>query len=181
MKHFWSILCKVFVVILCVGSLSAMGSATDVNAATKTVKGSVWVNGTNVNVRENPDTKSKSLGKVNTGEELKLYENRSDGWSCVDYKGSEAYIKSEFLSGSKVLPIVPSKESTKSNSNGIKASSNSKSSNNTNTKATGNTVYITDKGECYHRSSSCSRMRSPRAVTLEEAIASGRRACSKCY
>lgn len=42
-------------------------------------------------------------------------------------------------------------------------------------------VYISSYGECYHRYSSCSGMKSPRAVTLKEAKEKGRRACSKCY
>lgn len=42
-------------------------------------------------------------------------------------------------------------------------------------------VWITAKGKKYHRSSSCSNMKSPYQVTVEEAEASGRSKCSKCY
>ena len=42
------------------------------------------------------------------------------------------------------------------------------------------TVYITDTGECYH-TGSCSCLRKSRhAVTLQSAVNSGYRACSKC-
>lgn len=107
MKQFKSVIIKMMIVILAVGGLAAAKADTTVTAASLTTKGTVWVNGSNVNVREKPDTKSKSLGKVNTGTELGLYEKRSDGWSCVDYKGSTAYIKTQFLSDKKVAAAAP--------------------------------------------------------------------------
>ena len=46
---------------------------------------------------------------------------------------------------------------------------------------TENTVWITAKGKRYHRSSSCSNMKNPYTVTLEQAQASGRTPCRKCW
>lgn len=43
------------------------------------------------------------------------------------------------------------------------------------------TVYITEKGKKYHSNPSCSNMKHPKAVTIDEAVASGRGPCSKCY
>lgn len=57
----------------------------------------VVVNATSVNVRSQPNTKSKSYGKVSKGTTLQRTEERSDGWSCVDYAGKSAYIKTELL------------------------------------------------------------------------------------
>ena len=57
----------------------------------------VVVNATNVNVRSEPNTKSKSYGKVSKGNTLERTEERSDGWSCIKYGDKTAYIKSEFL------------------------------------------------------------------------------------
>ena len=65
----------------------------------------VVVNATNVNVRSQPNTKSESYGKVSKGTTLQRTEERSDGWSCVEYAGKTAYIKSDLLkpsSGSTV-------------------------------------------------------------------------------
>ena len=45
----------------------------------------VIVNATNVNVRSDASIKSKSLGKVSTGECLLRYEERTDGWSYISY------------------------------------------------------------------------------------------------
>lgn len=42
-------------------------------------------------------------------------------------------------------------------------------------------VWITSTGSKYHRSSSCSRMRAPRQVSIGEAISMGYGACKKCY
>lgn len=42
-------------------------------------------------------------------------------------------------------------------------------------------VWIVSKGKKYHSSKSCSNMKSPISMTLSEAQATGRTACSKCY
>ncbi len=42
-------------------------------------------------------------------------------------------------------------------------------------------VWIPNSGRKYHSSSSCSGMKGPRQVTLQEAINSGYEPCSKCY
>ena len=44
-----------------------------------------------------------------------------------------------------------------------------------------NTVWITRKGGRYHSSASCSNMKNPYTVTLEQAQASGRTPCRKCW
>lgn len=46
-------------------------------------------------------------------------------------------------------------------------------------KSTGRTVYRTKSGECYHYSSTCPG-KNGYAVTLDEAIAAGKRPCEKC-
>ena len=46
---------------------------------------------------------------------------------------------------------------------------------------TGEMVWITTNGKKYHSNPDCSNMKNPRQVTLDEAISSGRDACSKCY
>lgn len=45
------------------------------------------------------------------------------------------------------------------------------------------TVYVASSGngECYHFNSSCSNMKSPRALPISKARAAGYRACSKCH
>ena len=66
-------------------------SATKSEAKTSTVYAKE-----KVNVRTKASTSAKSLGQVNGGTKLTQYEEK-DGWSQVDYKGSKAWIKSEYL------------------------------------------------------------------------------------
>lgn len=54
-----------------------------------------------VNVRKEANTDSELLGQVSVGTAITRYEAGEDGWSKVDYNGTEAYIKSEFLSESQ--------------------------------------------------------------------------------
>ena len=42
-------------------------------------------------------------------------------------------------------------------------------------------VWVSGSGKKYHSSSSCSNMKSPKQITLTEAKAQGKTACSKCY
>lgn len=51
-----------------------------------------------VNVRAEPNTECDILGKLKVGDSLERYESMPDGWSRIDYKGQEAYVKTEFLS-----------------------------------------------------------------------------------
>ena len=44
-----------------------------------------------------------------------------------------------------------------------------------------NMVWITEKGKKYHSSPDCSNMKNPHKISLEDAIASGREPCKKCY
>lgn len=47
--------------------------------------------------------------------------------------------------------------------------------------ASGGMVWITESGDKYHSRSGCSGMKNPYQVPLEQAVASGREACKKCY
>lgn len=50
-----------------------------------------------VNVRSSDSEQAERIGKVQTGDVLKLLESRANGWSRVEFEGKEAFIKSEFL------------------------------------------------------------------------------------
>lgn len=49
-----------------------------------------------VKIRKSASTDSEQLGMAYQGEEYELYEEQSDGWSKIKYKGNTAYIKTEF-------------------------------------------------------------------------------------
>ncbi len=50
-----------------------------------------------VNVRKSDSETADKLGKIQPGKDYKLYEQRINGWSKIDYNGQEAFVKSEFL------------------------------------------------------------------------------------
>lgn len=49
-----------------------------------------------VNVRSSDSETADKLGKLQTGDTYRLYENRLNGWSKIDYNGKEAYVKTEY-------------------------------------------------------------------------------------
>ena len=71
--------------------------AYSIQSALPVFADTVVVNATNVNVRSEPNTKCKSYGKVSKGNTFERSEKRTDGWSCIQYGKTKAYIKSDFL------------------------------------------------------------------------------------
>lgn len=51
----------------------------------------------NVNIRASASTEGDSLGKTSKGDTYTRYEAMENGWSKIDYNGTEAYIKSDYL------------------------------------------------------------------------------------
>lgn len=54
-----------------------------------------------VNVREEPTTDSKSVGKLTIGESIELIEHLDNGWSAVKYGSERRYIATQYLSEKK--------------------------------------------------------------------------------
>ena len=52
---------------------------------------------TTVNVRSSDSEQADKLGRVQTGEQVKVQEVRVNGWTKVVYEGGDGYIKSEYL------------------------------------------------------------------------------------
>ncbi len=50
-----------------------------------------------VNIRKSASTESDALGKAEIGDTFTQMETLENGWSKIDYNGTEAYIKTEFL------------------------------------------------------------------------------------
>ncbi len=115
------------------------------------------------------DTTEK-LGTYGRGDEISLTgictDKDGDTWYVVIYNGRSAFVSAYYLSDTKPREAV--KPAPAENTN-------------TATTASGTMVWITAKGKRYHRSSSCSNMKNPYTVTLEQAQASGRTPCRKCW
>lgn len=67
-----------------------------------------------VNVRVSDSELAERLGKVATGTQLQLLEQRANGWSKVLYDNQEGYIKSEFLQVSESTGNAESADGTQS-------------------------------------------------------------------
>lgn len=50
-----------------------------------------------VNIRSSDSEQADRIGKAQIGDKFTLLEEKPNGWSKIDYKGTEAYIKTEFL------------------------------------------------------------------------------------
>lgn len=53
--------------------------------------------GDNVNIRKSASADSDAIGKTALGDVYTRYEALDNGWSKIDYNGTDAYIKSEYL------------------------------------------------------------------------------------
>ena len=176
-------------IVICLANSAIPVSAADM----------VIVNATNVNVRSEPNIKSKSYGKANKGDVFARSEARADGWSQIAYFGSIGYIKTEFLvpsnmgdaSSQDVLAqqflflsngALPAASTTSAVSKAATTTQSPATQSTTVSQpSSGGMVWIPKSGSKYHSYSGCSNMRNPSQVTLEKAQSLGYTPCKKCY
>ena len=65
-----------------------------------TIEATMYVNSEVVNLREEPNTSSQSLARLNIGTEVIVHSN-NDGWSKVTVDGKDGYISSSLLTDRK--------------------------------------------------------------------------------
>lgn len=76
----------------------AAAQAAEQEAAAMAAASATKVRATDVvNIRASASTEADQLGKASAGQEFLRYEVLDNGWSKIDYNGSEAYIKTEYL------------------------------------------------------------------------------------
>ncbi|MDO4266951.1 MAG: N-acetylmuramoyl-L-alanine amidase [Eubacteriales bacterium] len=63
----------------------------------------VYVNATDLNVRNQPRPGAEVVGRLNTGAELHR-TGFTDSWSCVEYQGAVCYVASRYLTTEKPQP-----------------------------------------------------------------------------
>ncbi len=72
-----------------------------------------------VNVRADSSTNGTKLGTVEIGTEFAVIEVLDNGWTKIDYQGSEAYIKSDYLESFEVqVEVTPTPETEPSDDSG---------------------------------------------------------------
>ena len=60
-----------------------------------------WVTTDNLNVRSGPSTSNSILGKLNKNDKVEVI-SESGSWSKINYKGSTAYVSSQYLSNKQI-------------------------------------------------------------------------------
>lgn len=68
----------------------------EAQAAAEEANATMKVTTAKINVRESASETANSLGKVAEGTQVKCY-SEENGWTKIDYNGTKAYVKSEFL------------------------------------------------------------------------------------
>lgn len=133
----------------------------------------LWIDGNNDGIAESYHFNSAGYLDVNTT--VEGYEVNADGAWVINGVPQTQTISQ---------PVAPafdsSSVSSSSHNNGSTVQNYSRSSSSQNT-SIGNMVYVSRTGTKYHRDPTCGNMRDPIEMTLDEALASGRSACQKCY
>lgn len=150
------------------GALQA-SQATPASASTQP-QAAAWVIGESADVRAGASADDPIIEKLDCGSELSVMDTpEQNGW----YQVRTASGRTGYVSGTLISTAKPSNPQ-----NSASAFPNSSS---TGSPPSAQTVYVSRSGECYHSCADCSDMRAPTAMTEDEAIARGRRRCSKCW
>ena len=126
---------------------------------------SYWSSVNGLNIRSAATTNSDVLGSLNNGDEIQVYEISGD-WATILYNGGIAYVSANYISSTRSIPettqaVTPVQQAPNAESVVM--------------------VWVSENGKKYHSRSSCSNMKNPYQITLDQAIAQGREACKKCH
>ena len=151
--------------------------------------GKTNIKGVNIRSKASADGE-KNAGLPNSGTIVLILDqednDKGETWYAVLHGNIDGYIRSDLLdlvqeqdyitaTGKTAEQAIADAAENKNSGSSSKSSSGSSSS------KSSRTVYVTSGGKSYHSSSSCSNMSSPRAVTQDEAMSSGRSKCTKCW
>lgn len=124
-----------------------------------------------------------SIKKVNGAKKYQIYMKKSgSSWTKIKTTTSLKYTKSS-LSGGKTYYFkvrAVDKNGNAGNSSVVKKVTVKSSSSSGSSTSNSQTVYITDTGEKYHRSSCSSLSKSKHAISLSSARAQGYTPCARC-
>lgn len=60
-----------------------------------------------IRIREGHSTDSRMLATIISGTEVKVYASYEDGWSKIEYSGTVGFCKTEFLTSTEGVPMLP--------------------------------------------------------------------------
>lgn len=115
-----------------------------------------------LNVRSAASADAEKLGTFAAGDSITVISSEN-GWSKIDYNGTEAYVASDYLSDTQPTAAPAATQAP--------ASSDQQET----------MVWVSDSGKKYHSKSSCSNMSNPHQISLSDAQAQGYTPCKKCH
>ena len=97
---------------ICFEEVDNVNEINEKKIDTSELNAQIYYTTTNVNLREEPNTKSKVLSVINKNETVKVYEvsNINPDWFLVKYDNFQGYIYSEYLSKEKQIVSVENNE-----------------------------------------------------------------------
>ena len=97
---------------ICFEEVDNVNEINEKKIDTSELNAQIYYTTTNVNLREEPNTKSKVLSVINKNETVKVYEvsNINPDWFLVKYNNFQGYIYSKYLSKEKQIVSVENNE-----------------------------------------------------------------------
>ena len=97
---------------ICFEEVDNVNEINEKKIDTSELNAQIYYTTTNVNLREEPNTKSNVLSVINKNETVKVYEvsNINPDWFLVKYDNFQGYIYSEYLSKEKQIVSVENNE-----------------------------------------------------------------------
>lgn len=150
---------------------SSSSSASTVSAVSETptptpteapVETKVMYSVSSLNIRAAASADAEKLGTFAAGDSVTVISSEN-GWSKIDYNGTEAYVSSDYLSDTQPT-AAPAATQAPSSSDHQETM-----------------VWVSGSGKKYHSNSSCSNMSNPHQISLSDAQAQGYTPCKKCY
>ena len=135
---------------------------------------------TAVNIRSAPSTDGEILGRFDTNQTVSITGQCSEnGWYRVALQNGEGFVSCDYVADEKVQEsrgnAVAGAIGAASSSGGVIVPTES----NTNGE---NLVWVPiHGGKKFHKAATCSSMRDPKQIPMEEAINRGYDYCKKCY
>lgn len=144
---------------------SAVSAVSDTPTPTPTeapVETKVMYSTSSLNIRAAASADAEKLGTFAAGDSVTVIGSEN-GWSKIDYNGTEAYVASDYLSATQPTAAPAATQAP--------ASSDQQET----------MVWVSDSGKKYHSKSSCSNMSNPHQISLSDAQAQGYTPCKKCH
>ena len=146
-------------------SSSTVSAVSETSTPTPTeapVETKVMYSKSSLNIRAAASADAEKLGTFSAGDSVTVISSEN-GWSKIDYNGTEAYVASDYLSDTQPT-AAPAATQAPSSSDQQETM-----------------VWVSDSGKKYHSKSSCSNMSNPHQISLSDAQAQGYTPCKKCH